>query len=476
MRKCKIIATIGPSSHGYDQLEGLIKAGANIFRLNFSHGTHDEHKEIILRTREISKKLNISVGILQDLQGPKIRIGILDVPLSLAIGDICHLVSQGTNKTSEMLEIPVDFPNLSKLVNPKDNILVNDGQVKFEVLEVKDGKVKIKVVRGGTINSHKGINIPGICLDLPTITMKDKEDLLFGLAMGVDAVAISFVRSKEDVLQVRQFIENGSKDQQPLLIAKLEKAQALDNLKEIIAVCDGVMIARGDLGVEIDLEDVPVAQKRIIRTANEMHKLVITATQMLESMLLSPSPTRAEASDVANAIFDGTDMVMLSGETAIGAFPIECVATMDRIICQSESAYQEWGYIEEIESAEYQEGLAMVRAARELANEPNVAAIAVFTRSGRTANLMAKIRPQVPILAFTPEERIYQRLSFFWGVIPQQFPYVKTVEEMIKSVEIEVISTNMVSDGQHVIMIFGYPIGAKAPPNMAFNHKIRIGS
>jgi pyruvate kinase len=315
--------------------------------------------------------------------------------------------------------------------------------------------------------------LPGIALDIPSVTEKDEADLAFGLSMGVDAVAISFVRTAKDVIRVRQIIKRISKNQNPLLIAKLEKPEALKNLEEIIEVSDGVMVARGDLGVEMDLEDVPVAQKRIIRSANKMNKLVITATQMLESMIYESSPTRAEASDVANAIFDGSDMVMLSGETAIGKYPVETVSTMDRIIRQSEVAYQDWGYIQVSHSSDFREGIAIVKAARELAHAKDVSAIAVFTRSGQTAFLMAKMRPLVPIIAFTPEERIYQRLSLLWGVYPHKVPLVTNVEEMIKCVEVELISSGLVLPGQKVVILFGYPVGTKVPPNMTLLHKIK---
>jgi pyruvate kinase len=472
MRKCKIVATIGPASQDYGSLEQMIKAGMNVVRLNFSHGTHEDHQAVFLKTREISKKLNLPVGILQDLQGPKLRIGILDTPVSLTKDELVHLVPQACYEDPGVKEIPIDFPELFHSVKQGYKILMNDGRIHLEVLSVMGERIDTKVIRGGNLSSQQGINLPGVHLDIPAITEKDENDLAFGLALGIDAVAISFVRTAWDVLHVRQIIKNHSKQQQPLLIAKLEKPEAIKHLVEIIDAADGVMVARGDLGVEMHLEDVPVAQKRIIRTANKMNKLVITATQMLESMIQAPSPTRAEASDVANAIFDGTDMVMLSGETAIGDYPIECVGIMDRIVCQSEAAYMEWGYIQENDDLEYQEGIAIVKAARELTHARNVVAIAVFTRSGQTANLMAKMRPQVPIVAFTPEERIYQRLSLLWGVYPQRVPYAGTVEEMIKCVEIEMIASGLVSSGQQVVLLFGYPVGAMVPPNMALLHQI----
>ena len=472
MRKCKIVATIGPASQDYTSLEQLIHAGMNVVRLNFSHGSHEDHKAIINKTRKISGKLGCPVGILQDLQGPKLRIGILNTPIILENSQNVTLVPQKSFVKENGKEIPMDFPELYQTVKKGDKILMNDGSIHLEVLSSSNEAITTLVMDGGRLSSQQGINLPGIALDIPAVTEKDETDLAFGLSMGVDAVAISFVRNAKDVIRVRQIIKKLSKNHNPLLIAKLEKPEALENLEEIIDVSDGVMVARGDLGVEMDLEDVPVAQKRIIRTANKMNKLVITATQMLESMIFESSPTRAEASDVANAIFDGSDMVMLSGETAIGKYPVETVSTMDRIIRQSEAAYQEWGYIQERQSSDFLEGIAIVKAARELAHAKDVAAIAVFTRSGQTANLMAKMRPLVPIVAFTPEERIYQRLSLLWGVYPRKVPLVSNVEGMIRCVEIELISTGLVLPGQHVVMIFGYPVGSKVPPNMILLHKI----
>jgi len=472
MRKCKIVATIGPASQDYTSLEKLIIAGMNVVRLNFSHGSQKEHQAVIINTRKISEKLGSPVGILQDLQGPKLRIGNLNSPIFLESSQYVTLVPQKYFMEENGKEIPVDIPELYLMVNVGDNILMNDGSIKLEVTKSSDKAITTKVKEGGHLSSQQGINLPGINLGIPAVTKKDEADLAFGLSMGVDAIAISFVRNAEDVIRVRQIIKKNSKNQNPLLIAKLEKPEALANLKEIIDVSDGVMVARGDLGVEMDLEDVPVAQKKIIRTANNMNKLVITATQMLESMINESNPTRAEASDVANAIFDGSDMVMLSGETAIGNYPVETISIMDRIIRQSEAAYQEWGYQQENQSSEINEGIAILEAARELAHAKDVAAIAVFTRSGQTAYLMAKMRPLVPIVAFTPEEKIYQRLSLLWGVLPQKVPLVRNVEGMISCVETELISSGLVLPGQQVVMIFGYPVGSKVPPNMILLHKI----
>lgn len=471
-RKCKIVATIGPASQDYGVLEQLIKTGVNVIRLNFSHGNQEEHQAVIEKTRDISEKLGLPVGILQDLQGPKLRIGSLKSSLILQEDEIYSLVPQEVYKGDTNNTIPIDIPDLYRSVGKNDLLLLNDGRIHLEVQKSIGETITVRVSHGGFLSSHQGLNLPNVKLSIPSVTEKDAADLAFGLRMGVDAVAISFVRSADDVTHVRKLTKKISRDQHPLLISKLEKPEALDHLLEIIEASDGVMVARGDLGVEMDLEDVPVSQKRIIKTANQMNKLVITATQMLESMIQASSPTRAEASDVANAIFDGTDMVMLSGETAVGQYPIETVSTMNRIIRQSEAAYPEWGFKQEDDDSEFREGVPLVKAARELAHARDVAAIAVFTRSGQTASLMAKMRPQVPILAFTPEEEIYHKLSFLWGVHPHRVPWVNNVEEMIKCVEVKLISSGMINPGQKVVLIFGYPVGTKVPPNMTLIHKI----
>jgi len=417
----------------------------------------------------------LPVGILQDLQDPKLRIGILESPLILENDQIISLVSQDSYNKSKNNQIPINIPELYQTLNAGDRILMNDGNIHLKIQKMEKDAITAFVINGGKLSSQQGINLPGVTLGIPALTEKDRVDLAFGLSMGVDAVAISFVRTADDVNIVRRIIQEYSKSNQQLLIAKLEKPEALGNLTEIIEAADGVMVARGDLGVEMDLEDVPVAQKQIIHSANKMNKLVITATQMLESMIHEPTPTRAEASDVANAIFDGSDMVMLSGETAIGKFPVETVSIMDRIIRQSEAAYREWGFIQEQPGSGFQEETAIVRAARELSHARDVAAIAVFTFSGQSAYLMAKMRPQVPIMAFTPDEKVFQRLSFPWGVYPQQVSLVSSVEEMIKCVEIELISSGLVIPGQQVVLIFGYPLGARVIPNMALLHKIGTG-
>jgi pyruvate kinase len=475
-RKVKIVATIGPASQDDAVLERLIQAGMDVARLNFSHGTQAEHAARTSSLRRLAGRLGTALAILQDLQGPKIRVGVLPAPLMLTAGQTVALYPQ--DEPSPLMQhasrdaIPVDFPELFQSVSPGNHILMDDGHIEL-IVRLANGKtVTAQVKTGGVLSSHKGINLPGIQLDIPGFTEKDAHDLAFGLSLGVDAVAVSFVRSAQDVIQVRQAIEKLSPHNLPILVAKLERPEALDDLEGILNVADGVMVARGDLGVEMAPEDVPGAQKRIIQAANRRGKLVITATQMLESMIHNPLPTRAEASDVANAVFDGTDAVMLSGETAAGEYPVESVAMMDRIVRQAEAGFNEWGHTQIMEASEHDDAAAIASAARELAHDRDVTAIAVFTRSGRTAALMAKARPCVPILAFTPEPQTYQRLAMLWGVTPYIVPFADTVEEMIAHVETALRASGIVQPGQQVVLISGFPVGAMRPPNMALLHTV----
>ncbi|HXQ35284.1 MAG TPA: pyruvate kinase, partial [Anaerolineales bacterium] len=330
-----------------------------------------------------------------------------------------------------------------------------------------------KVIVGGPLTSHKGINLPGVRLRISGFTEKDEADLAFGIAHNVDAVAISFVRTAEDVKKVRYAIERLSNGKRlPLLIAKLEKPEALDNLDSILDIVDGVMVARGDLGVELPPERVPVFQKHIIRAANMRAKLVITATQMLESMIMNPLPTRAEASDVANAVFDGTDAVMLSAETAAGKYPVESVQMMDRIVREAETHFLEWGTEQIAYSLEQSDAASMARAAQALANDKNVTAVACFTTQGKTAWLMSKIRPRVPIMAFTPSQDTYRRLAFMWGVRPQKIDFANSLEEMLDHVDAALMRSDVVQPGDQVVLVCGFPVGALRPPNMALLHDV----
>lgn len=472
-RKAKIVATLGPASQDEIVLEKLIQSGLNVARLNFSHGTHDEHAARIQTIRRLSKRLNVAVGILQDLQGPKIRVGELPAPIQLTEGQTVSLYATGgTPSAGAGPNIPVDFRQLFDSVRTSDRLLLDDGRLALEVTSVRANALDARVLVGGLLTSHKGINLPGVRLRIEGFTDKDEADLAFGLSQGVDAVAVSFVRSASDVRRVRTVMERlAGSNRPPLLIAKLEKPEAVDDLAAILEVVDGVMVARGDLGVELPPERVPALQKSIIRAANRRAKLVITATQMLESMVTNPLPTRAEASDVANAIFDGSDAVMLSAESAAGKYPVESVRMMHRIICEAEAHFVEWGKEgTTIEGLEDNDAASMARAAQALANDTNVTAIASFTMQGQSAWLMSKIRPRVPILAFTPNEVTYPRLAFLWGVTPHLVEYADTLEAMLRHVDAALIKT--VRSGDQVVLVCGFPVGAMRAPNMALLHTV----
>ena len=473
-RKAKIVATIGPASDSEEKLEALILAGMNVARLNFSHGTHEEHAAQIVKIRKISKKLGCSVGILQDLQGPKIRVGQLSAPMHLEVGEHIRFYAVGDNAPDGAEKsIPVDFRELFDSVHAGDPMLLDDGRLSL-IVETVHGNTLLAIVRvGGELSSHKGINLPGVRLRVSGYTSKDQADLKFGVAQGVDAVAVSFVRTAQDVTEVREAMEGFAEGvPAPMLIAKLERPEAIDNLDAILGVVDGVMVARGDLGVELPPEQVPVLQKLIISKASARAKLTITATQMLESMIHNPLPTRAEASDIANAVFDGTDAVMLSAESAAGEYPVQSVEMMARIICEAEAHSQEWERVlERRRGLGESDAASLSRAAYELANDEDVTAIAVFTAQGSTAWLVSKIRPAKRILAFTPFEKTYQKLAFLWGVYPQLVPFSNTLEEMIGHVDSALLESN-VAPGKQVALLCSFPVGAMKSPNMALLHTV----
>ncbi|MCC6148407.1 MAG: pyruvate kinase [Anaerolineaceae bacterium] len=476
-RKAKIIATIGPASQDEGVLHKMILAGMDIARFNFSHGTHEDHQQRLLAIRQLSDSLGKPVSILQDLQGPKLRVGALPrAGIPLVGGNIISLVTPENlpGKLSQIVSIPVDIPDLAQTVQPRNHILMDDGKIEVVVTEVAENSLRARVLVGGVLKSFKGVNLPGTDLKIPSLTSKDLNDLRFGLEIGVDMIAVSFVRKAQDILQVRKNIQQTHPHMSTIpIIAKLEKPEAIKNLDEIIEVSDGVMIARGDLAVETSPESVPVLQKQIIKAANHSIKTVITATQMLESMITNPRPTRAEASDVANAIFDGSDAAMLSAETAVGQYPIESIAMMERIILQAESRFGEWGTCRFKEAATADDAISITRAARELAHDRNVAAIAVFTQSGRTALLMSKARPQVPILAFTPDRTTYQKLNLFWGITPFLVPFSNTIEMALENVGKMIASSTKIQSGQQVVVVSSFPLtDERQPPNFALLHTI----
>jgi pyruvate kinase len=472
-RKAKIVATLGPSSNSPEIIRRLIMAGMDVARLNFSHGSHQDHSLLIENLRSISHEQNHPVAILQDLQGPKIRVGELASPMDLVKGEIVGFYAAGADVPPGVgCLVPVDFPEFFSLVHGGERILLDDGRIELLITQASDQGISASVKSGGRLTSHKGFNLPGVALEIPGFTEKDKGDLAFGLSRKVDMVAISFVRSSHDVDVIRRAIDHALGDEaHPLIIAKLERPEALDNLDAILKASDGVMVARGDLGVEMAPECVPTAQKRIIQEANRHRKLVITATQMLDSMISNPLPTRAEASDVANAVFDGTDGVMLSGETASGMYPVESITMMGRIVREAESNFKDWGHFKRGDAPTEEDAEAITRAACELAHDLNVAAIAVFTQTGRTALLMSKMRPQVPIFAFTPVPGILNRLSAMWGVRPVNLPLSGTLQEMVNSAGRHLIGKG-IERGKQVVIICGYPVESIRPPNMAMLHTL----
>ena len=472
-RKAKIVATLGPSSSSPEIIRRLISAGMDVARLNFSHGSHQDHTLLIENLRSISQELKKPIAILQDLQGPKIRVGELALPMDLVEGEIVEFHAAGTSVPErDSRLIPVDFPEFFSLIHGGERILLDDGKIELMVTRSSSHEISAVVKSGGRLTSHKGFNLPGVALEIPGFTEKDKSDLAFGLSRQVDMVAISFVRTSNDVDVVRQAINKSlGSGIRPLIIPKLERPEALENLEAILYGSDGVMVARGDLGVEMLPERVPTAQKRIIQEANRHRKLVITATQMLDSMISNPLPTRAEASDVANAVFDGTDGVMLSGETASGIYPVESVMMMDRIVREAELNFIDWGHFKPGDAPTEDDAEAITRAACELAHDLNVAAIAVFTQTGRTALLMSKMRPQVPIFAFTPVPGILNRLSAMWGVRPVNLPLSGTLQEMVNSAGKHLLGQGF-EKGKQVVIICGYPVESIRPPNMALLHSL----
>lgn len=474
-RRTKIVATIGPASQDANSITSLLKAGMDISRLNFSHGSHQVHAQVYHLLRDTARDLNLPIAIFQDLQGPKIRTGeIENGQVELQRDQKLTLTTEKILGNAEI--ISVDFSGLPQSVQTGSRILLDDGNLELMVTDVHGNLVETRVALPGILKPHKGVNLPGARLNIPGFTAKDAADLEFGLSLGVDAVAVSFVRSAADITRVRKAIRQSAHgDPKTPIIAKLERPEALNNLDEIIAEADGVMVARGDLGVEMPTEAVPIAQKRIIDTANHRGKMVITATQMLDSMINNPRPTRAEASDVANAIFDGSDAVMLSGETATGKYPVQAVRMMSAIIEMAELHLKEWGHWKgDIDCpADGDDTFYVAQATRELAHDTNVAAIAAFTQSGHTALFLSKTRPNVPILAFTPDIRTYQRLNLYWGVSAHLVPFVDSVDDMIQAVEKSMLETHLIDYGQQVVVTCGYPILRHHATNLALLHTIR---
>lgn len=458
--RTKIVGTLGPSSGTADAIRELIEAGLDVARINFSHGTHEQHARTIATVREVAQSLGRSVAILGDLQGPRIRIGDLDAPRHLDAGASVVLVPEHHVADGE---IPITYDELANDVGPGNRILINDGLIELLVTAVNAPRVTATVLHGGTLSSHKGMNLPGIAVSAPSLTEKDIADLEFAVAHELDALALSFVRRADDIDKMRAMIPK-----EMLIVAKIEKDVALQNIEEILRASDAVMVARGDLGVELPFEEVPIAQKKIIALANRMGRPVITATQMLESMIENPRPTRAEASDVANAILDGTDAVMLSAETAAGAYPRLAVEAMRRIIHEIET-HQRPSQNARLErrasvgmNTEEAIAAATVAAVRML----DAPLVVVFTKSGFSARIVASHRPTVPILALTDEPRVCRQLSLVWGVVPRLVPTARGYDHMVAMALREALDLGLVTKGDRVAVTAGVPFDVPGTTNL----------
>mgnify|MGYP000019106287 CR=1 FL=1 len=470
-RRTKIVATVGPATGDPDRIRALVEAGVDVMRFNFSHGTWEEHRRRIEAVRRASAELGRPVAVLQDLQGPKIRVGALvdHRPVVLEEGREVVITADSEGGTAQRL--PTTYPELVREVHAGDRILLADGELELSVTAVGPGEVRARVVRGGVLEEHKGINVPGVALRAPALTEKDVEDLRFGLEVGVDFVALSFVRRAEDVVRARKLMEQLGRVVP--IIAKLEKAEAVDHLEEIMEVSDGVMVARGDLGVELAPERVPTLQKHIIRRANELGIPVITATQMLESMVDHPRPTRAEASDVANAILDGTDAVMLSGETAVGKYPVEAVRMMDRIAVEVEATSPQLYQPARQHDRRLGIAEAVAAAACRLSHDLRAKAIVVITRSGRTAQLVSKNRPAEPVVALTEEDSVARSLCLWWGVHPVVTEFREDTDAMLVQAEEELLRRKLVEPGDVLVVTGSAPIIARGRTNFVKVHRVR---
>lgn len=461
IQRTKIVCTLGPASATEEGIRGLIDAGMNVARLNFSHGTHSQHVEIIATLRRLSREKSHPVAILGDLQGPRIRVGDIPGEIHVQQGEDLVLVHEGLEEEGE---IPITYDALASDVHVGDRILIDDGLIELIAMDVSHPRVTARVLHGGAINPHKGLNLPGVHVSAPSITDKDVADVTFAIEQDLDYLALSFVRRATDIEKLRAMLPKGL-----LIVAKIEKDVALTNIESIIEASDGVMVARGDLGVELPFEEVPGAQKRIIALANLLGRPVITATQMLESMVENPRPTRAEASDVANAILDGTDAVMLSAETAAGAYPRLAVEAMRRIITQIEMhppvARGPRRVPRDSESAVATE-VAIAAATTAAVGMLHAPLVVVFTKSGFSARVVAAHRPGVSILVLTDQERTYRQLSLVWGVIPALVPHCDTYAEMMERARDVVVSRKLANRGDRIVVTAGVPFDTPGTTNL----------
>ena len=467
MRKAKIVCTIGPATESPEQIQALVDAGMDVARINRSHGEAEEHAEVYRRVRAAAKASGRNVAVLVDLQGPKIRLGrFIEGKHFLEVGDTFTITTEDVEGTKE--RVSTTFKGLPGDVRPGDPILIDDGKVLVRVVEVNGTDVVTRVEVPGPVSNNKGLNLPGVAVSVPALSDKDQEDLRWGLKLGADFIALSFVRNAADYDDVRRIMEEEGRIVP--VIAKIEKPQAVDNLAEIVHTFDGIMVARGDLGVELPLEQVPLVQKRAVELARQNAKPVIVATQVLESMITSPRPTRAEASDCANAVLDGADAVMLSGETSVGDYPIEAVRTMARIIESTEELGRE--RIAPLGSVPHTRGGAITRAAAEVGDTLGVKYLVTFTQSGDSARRMSRLRSGIPLLAFTPIDSVRNQLALSWGVQTYLVPQVESTDVMVYQVDQTLRANGLGEIGDSVVVVAGTPIGITGTTNSVVVHRI----
>ncbi len=467
MRRAKIVATLGPATSSYEQIRAIIDAGVDVARMNLSHGTYDVHEGVYQNVRKAANDSGRAVAVLVDLQGPKIRLGKFEGgPYELAEGDIFKITTEEIVGTKEI--VGTTFKGLPQDVKPGDFLLIDDGKVRVEVLETDGVVVTTKVVVAGPVSNNKGINLPGVAVNVPALSEKDEADLRWGLELGADLIALSFVRNAADIVRVHEIMDEVGR--RVPVVAKIEKPQAVDHLEEIIEAFDAVMVARGDLGVELPLEAVPIVQKKAIEIARRLAKPVIVATQMLESMIHSPVPTRAETSDVANAVLDGADAVMLSGETSVGEYPVITVQTMARIVESTEQHGLD--RVPPLGTKPRTQSGAITAAAVEVAEFVEAKYLCVFTESGDSARRMSRLRNAIPILAFTPDQAIRRRMALYWGVDTFVVERVTHTDQMVGQVDDSLAKSGRAAVGETVVIVSGSPPGIPGTTNDVRVHKV----
>ncbi len=469
-RRAKIVCTLGPATSSAEQLTALIEAGMDVARLNFSHGAHADHATAYERVRAASDKTGHAVAVLADLQGPKIRLGtFFDGPVQWETGAQVVVTVDDVPGTAE--RVSTTYKNLADDARVGDRLLVDDGKLALTVVAVEGNDVRCLVVEGGEVSNNKGLSLPGVNVSVPALSEKDEEDLRFALHLGADYIALSFVRHPDDAELVRDIMRE--EDIEVPVIAKLEKPEAVERLEAIVEAFDGIMVARGDLGVELPLEQVPLVQKRAIQAARERNKPVIVATQMLESMITNSRPTRAEASDVANAVLDGADAVMLSGETSVGAHPVGAVRTMERIIDAVETALSP---VPDLQRPSRSRSGAIVRAAKDVGEALDVKALATFTQTGETARRLAALHPRQPLLAFTVDGRVRSQLALSWGVETFLVPSVQHTDDMVAQVDFSLLSIGRLKVGDRVVVVAGSPPNTVGSTNLIRVHEVGTDS